>query len=144
MIYFIRAGVDGPVKIGWSTDIPGRMSALQTGQPFKVNLLRVLDAPRWAEQWLHRNFDGLRLEGEWFSFSEEMLLIEPPKERPERRRTRTADRWCQVWVTEAWFGPLDDWRRTQQDIPPRAEAARRLIVRGLEADKPPSKPQPTR
>jgi hypothetical protein len=30
---------------------------------------------------------------------------------------------------------IDEWRRKQQDIPARAEAARRLIVRGLEAEK---------
>ncbi len=28
---------------------------------------------------------------------------------------------------------IDDWRRRQADIPPRAEAARRLIELGLEA-----------
>jgi metal-responsive CopG/Arc/MetJ family transcriptional regulator len=28
---------------------------------------------------------------------------------------------------------IDGWRRTQQDIPSRAEAARRLIELGLEA-----------
>ena len=30
---------------------------------------------------------------------------------------------------------IDDWRRKQEDIPTRAEAARRLIVRGLEAER---------
>jgi hypothetical protein len=30
---------------------------------------------------------------------------------------------------------IDDWRRTQPAIPTRAEAARLLIARGIEADK---------
>jgi hypothetical protein len=30
---------------------------------------------------------------------------------------------------------IDDWRRKQRDIPSRAEAARRLIERGLEVEK---------
>ncbi len=30
---------------------------------------------------------------------------------------------------------IDDWRRKQPDLPPRAEAARRLIELGLEAAK---------
>jgi hypothetical protein len=38
---------------------------------------------------------------------------------------------------------IDDWRRKQPDLPPRAEAARRLIVAGLraegESDKAPEK-----
>jgi hypothetical protein len=28
-------------------------------------------------------------------------------------------------------GHLDDWRRAQQDLPPRAEAIRRLVALGL-------------
>ncbi|MCK8786758.1 hypothetical protein M0638_20510 [Roseomonas sp. NAR14] len=31
---------------------------------------------------------------------------------------------------------IDRWRREQPDLPPRAEAARRLIELGLEAAKP--------
>lgn len=31
---------------------------------------------------------------------------------------------------------IDEWRRRQPDIPPRAEAFRRLIERGLQAEKP--------
>jgi hypothetical protein len=31
---------------------------------------------------------------------------------------------------------IDDWRRLQPEIPSRAEAARLLIKRGIEADKP--------
>jgi metal-responsive CopG/Arc/MetJ family transcriptional regulator len=30
---------------------------------------------------------------------------------------------------------IDDWRRKQKDIPSRAEAARRLIECGIEAEK---------
>jgi len=30
---------------------------------------------------------------------------------------------------------IDEWRRAQPDLPPRAEAARRLIEVGLNADK---------
>ncbi len=30
---------------------------------------------------------------------------------------------------------IDEWRRRQPDLPPRAEAARRLIERGLQAER---------
>jgi hypothetical protein len=133
MIYFMRAGVDGPVKIGWSTNIPSRMSSLQTGQPFKMNLLRILDAPRWAERWLHYTFEDIRLEGEWFNFSEEMLTIEPPKDGPHEWATLTANKPFQMRTTDAWLSFLDDWRRQQTSIPSRAEAIRQLVEIGLEA-----------
>jgi hypothetical protein len=32
-----------------------------------------------------------------------------------------------------WLSRLDDWRRAQPDIPPRAEAIRRLVDIGLAA-----------
>lgn len=34
---------------------------------------------------------------------------------------------------------LDDWRREQHDLPGRAEAVRRLVAKGLEADQKPKK-----
>lgn len=38
-------------------------------------------------------------------------------------------------VSPATIRAIDDWRRVQPDIPSRAEAARALIMRGIEADK---------
>ena len=35
---------------------------------------------------------------------------------------------------------IDRWRRNQPDLPPRAEAARRLIEAGLQAQPTPAKP----
>lgn len=56
MIYFIRAGDNGPVKIGWSNRVPGRVTALQPLLPFKVVVARLLDAPQWVERWLHWHY----------------------------------------------------------------------------------------
>lgn len=32
-----------------------------------------------------------------------------------------------------WLGRVDEWRRRQPDLPPRAEAIRRLVDRALKA-----------
>lgn len=32
---------------------------------------------------------------------------------------------------KVWLKRVDDWRRKQPDIPPRAEAIRRLVEKGL-------------
>lgn len=37
----------------------------------------------------------------------------------------------QMRVTPAWLEEIDDWRRTQKDLPSRAEAIRRLVEMGL-------------
>jgi hypothetical protein len=36
-------------------------------------------------------------------------------------------------VSKAFLGSVDAWRRTQADIPPRAEAIRRLVEQALAA-----------
>ena len=38
-------------------------------------------------------------------------------------------------VTNEWLGKVDDWRRSQRDIPSRSEAIRRLVEVGIEASK---------
>lgn len=37
----------------------------------------------------------------------------------------------QMRVSPDWLTKLDDWRRTQPDLPARAEAIRRLVEVGL-------------
>ena len=38
-------------------------------------------------------------------------------------------------VTDEWLAKIDDWRRTQRDIPSRSKAIRRLVEIGIEASK---------
>ena len=82
MIYFIQAGPDGPVKIGWTTNLKRRTNALQTGAHVKLATIRTIDAPEWAEPWLHDQFAQHRAHGEWFTFHPDMLTIQPPDQMP--------------------------------------------------------------
>jgi hypothetical protein len=41
----------------------------------------------------------------------------------------------QMRVRKSFLDRIDAWRREQDDIPPRAEAIRRLVEKGLEADR---------
>ena len=78
-VYFARAGADGPwVKIGTAAHPEDRVRALDTGSPFPLVLMRVIDGSDAVERWLHRHFAAHRLKGEWFNFVPEMLTIEPP------------------------------------------------------------------
>lgn len=81
MIYFIRAGSTDHIKIGWTKDsetLRRRVATLQIGHPLRLTVVRTLDAPRPAENWLHGFFSGVRATGEWFAFQEEMMTIKPP------------------------------------------------------------------
>jgi hypothetical protein len=46
--------------------------------------------------------------------------------KPERLELR---------VDSEFLAKVDEWRRNQPDLPPRAAAIRRLVERGLEADQ---------
>ena len=86
MIYFVRAGEEGPVKIGRTKDVERCISALQTSHFAKLTVIRTLDAPGWVEGWLHDLFAPLHVHGGWFTFTDDMLAIEPPGKRPQRKR----------------------------------------------------------
>lgn len=43
------------------------------------------------------------------------------------------DRSFQMRVSDDWLELIDRWRRTQPEIPSRAEAIRRLVELGLKA-----------
>jgi hypothetical protein len=57
------------------------------------------------------------------------------KRPPGRPTTRPQDRLFQMRVSEQFLRMLDDWRRTQVDLPSRAEAIRRLVESGIRTRK---------
>jgi hypothetical protein len=63
-IYFVRSGK--LIKIGFTTDLEGRVSRLQTGSPYDLQLLGTIEGTQREEQALHRRFTNLNVRGEWF------------------------------------------------------------------------------
>ena len=75
-VYFIQVGEKGPVKIGYSKDIDGRVAQLQTSHFEPLYLRAVLwGAGRAEERRLHEQFDDVRLSGEWFEASISLLRL---------------------------------------------------------------------
>lgn len=72
-IYFIQSGTDGPIKIGIARDPNGRLRELQTANAHSLVLLALFVGTEETESELHARFASARLEGEWFSPSEELL-----------------------------------------------------------------------
>lgn len=67
-VYAISAG-RSRVKIGHSTDMAGRFSALQHASPYKLRILATMPGGVAEERWLHREFRKYRKHGEWFDLS---------------------------------------------------------------------------
>jgi hypothetical protein len=49
--------------------------------------------------------------------------------------TTDPSRTFQMRVRKSFMDKIDRWRREQEDLPPQAEAIRRLVEKGLEADR---------
>lgn len=70
-IYAIRAGVDGPVKIGTTTqDPPRRLMSLQTGSHEDLTLIWYMFGDHLSERHMHHMFAQFKKRGEWFDFGD--------------------------------------------------------------------------
>lgn len=57
-------------KIGITTNLPARLRTIQTGHPFRLEVLWSCPGGRRLESWLHEGLAARRLTGEWFDFGE--------------------------------------------------------------------------
>jgi hypothetical protein len=72
-VYFVQAGEH--VKIGTSTRTEARLSQAQTMNALPVKLIGTVRGDRRLEKVLHKRFDHLRVQGEWFAASLELLAF---------------------------------------------------------------------
>lgn len=70
--YFVQQGEDGPIKIGRAVDVASRVARLQTSTPHALRLLGTLPGGD-NERKLHERFKHLRMSGEWFKASPDLL-----------------------------------------------------------------------
>jgi hypothetical protein len=75
-IYFIRKGLDGPIKIGYtSSSAKNRMSQLQTGHHENLYLLGTIPGTISEEKFLHKELIYYNINGEWFDPKPELLMV---------------------------------------------------------------------
>jgi len=85
-IYFIRS--QDFVKIGYSKNPVLRMSGLQTANPNKLELLYSFPSFQWREKEIHKDLKKHFINGEWFSYNDEVKRyiekIEKENLRPKK------------------------------------------------------------
>ncbi len=72
-VYFVEAVGLARVKIGFSDDPPARLRQLATGSAVPLKLLAQTPGTVALEKQLHNRFGHLRIEGEWFHATRELL-----------------------------------------------------------------------
>jgi hypothetical protein len=75
-VYFIRAGEDGPVKIGSAERPDERLRDLQCGNATELTLMHVVGGWGPAERQIHKHYADRRIRGEWFQFCPSMSDVE--------------------------------------------------------------------
>lgn len=103
-VYFIRAGDDGPVKIGIAFDPYQRLDELQTANPFPLRIIGAFEGGRAEELRLHALFAADRLEREWFKPTQAILDMVAQHKPPTR--AEVAARPANVWRGLAMFETL--------------------------------------
>ena len=129
------------VKIGVSNNPPKRLRTLQTGATDKLRLVHSIEHSdaRLVERLAHDMLKDKHTHGEWFRVSEDEAVGAISRAVSE---IASAGDVCGDTVTRFemrasadWLKFVDDWRRKQPDLPPRAETIRRLVDLGLKKDQ---------
>lgn len=75
-VYFIQAGLTGPIKIGCTRKkVSGRMAELQAGNHETLRILKEIPGDYNLERELHQKFKHLQIRGEWFQPTTELILF---------------------------------------------------------------------
>lgn len=104
-VYFIGVSEDGSdtcwVKIGFTAgNVYARCSALQTGNPYALDVLAYAPGSLADEQRLHGRFSGFRGRGEWFEM-DGFLQAYIHSLMAETQRTEAAPTlWTDAWHRE--------------------------------------------
>jgi hypothetical protein len=85
-LYFITSAelADYPIKIGYTdnADVSARLRTLQNGNPHKLEILASLPGSLSDERRMFERFAALRMAGEWFRRSPELVSFIETGARP--------------------------------------------------------------
>ena len=69
-LYIMQQHATGAFKVGRSSDVEARLKQLQTGSPYKLRIVLVLENQGTREREIHRRLRGYKSQsddgGEWF------------------------------------------------------------------------------
>jgi len=73
IVYFVQSRLGGPIKIGLTTQLNQRLKQLQNESPIPLQIVGALRGDEKVEAAIHERFRKLRLHGEWFEPSTELV-----------------------------------------------------------------------
>ncbi|MGD9613766.1 MAG: GIY-YIG nuclease family protein [Alphaproteobacteria bacterium] len=112
-VYFIQAGEDGPIKIGFASDVRKRLRNLRTAAPIPLIPLGYIEGDKKTERRLHAQFQDLRRFGEWFTPAPALMAVvssaipfpirqlRPPMQAPPPLEIPESGRTVRDWLESA-------------------------------------------
>lgn len=95
----MRNDHDGLIKIGATDNLTKRLNALRSANSSALTLIATMPADRWPEAALHDRFAHIRIRGEWFQPTAELLDF------LEQSTDRTSVNWSwSRWLFEPALG----------------------------------------
>lgn len=78
-MYIYVIGTHEKQKIGFSSNVGRRLRSLQTGNSELLKIHHSVEVPaeqaRFVEKTIHREYNYLRIKGEWFTMSPEQAKL---------------------------------------------------------------------
>ncbi len=103
MIYFVQAGLNGPIKIGSSKKPLNRLSVMNVVWYEELYLRGLMPGWTHAEYDIHERFAKDRIRGEWFHPSDHLLqFIASLPDHPRMREWRQSPEKRRVCKRPAW------------------------------------------
>lgn len=101
LVYFIQAAHGGPVKIGYTTNLDGRLRDLQTASPYRLVVRHLLPGSTVDEAAMHERFKAARLGGgEWFAPTAGLVAFSGAR--------------ADIGEPELWSPMNEDWREVDR------------------------------
>jgi hypothetical protein len=72
-VYLVGNRKNKTLKIGFSTQVKKRIEGLQVSSPYQLELISKVQGTMALEKKLHKEFSHLRISGEWFKWSDEII-----------------------------------------------------------------------
>jgi hypothetical protein len=78
VVYFVSAGDDGPIKVGFTTGkLARRLADLQLSSPVRLRVVWAIRGGRAKEREVHLKLAAHRLHGEWFARDAVLDYLKP-------------------------------------------------------------------
>jgi hypothetical protein len=149
-VYFVQQGAEGPIKIGFSSNILLRMERLQTANSEELRLLLRLPGSQVEEHGLHRKFLLSRIRGEWYRPTPDLLaFIQNPPQDLAKALFGTFKKRFHLFFGDAYEEPVERYvrggmpevrievRARYRELPSRGFLVRERLLRYAWVEAPP-------